>query len=91
MAYIGSFIGFYVNNYIILVVFFRGMRGMVYIALNGSMSGFNRSRMDLFTKRFTKLIERIRGEIRITYWVYEVWVIIWKDFKSMRELMEWEF
>ena len=74
MAYIGRFIGFYVNDYIILVVFFRGMRGVGYIALNGSMSGFNRSRMDLFAKRFTKLRERIRGEIRITYWVYEVWL-----------------
>ena len=72
MAYIGRFIGFYVNDYIILVVFFRGMRGVLYIALNGSVSGFNRSRMDLFTKRFTNLIEGCRGEIRITYWVYEV-------------------
>ena len=72
MAYIGRFIGFYVNDYIILVVFFRGMRGMVYIALNGSVRGFNRSRMDLFTKRFTTHIEGIRGEIRITYWLYEV-------------------
>ena len=25
---------------------------MVYIALNGSVRGFNRSRMDLFTKRY---------------------------------------
>ena len=74
MAYIGRFIGFYVNVYIILVVFFRGMRGMVYIALNGSVRGFNRSRMDLFTKRFTTHIEGIRGEIRITYWLYEVWL-----------------
>ena len=72
MAYIGRFIGFYVNDYIILVVFFRRILGVGYIALNGSVRGFNRSRMDLFTKRFTKLRERIRGEIRITYWVYEV-------------------
>ena len=60
MAYIGRFIGFYVNDYIILVVFFRGMRGVGYIALNGSVRGFNRSRMDLFTKRFTKCVEGIR-------------------------------
>ena len=74
MAYIGSFIGFYVNDYIMLVVFFRRILGVGYIALIGSVRGFNRSRMDLFTKRFTNLIERIRGEIRITYWVYEVWL-----------------
>ena len=74
MAYIGSFIGFYVNDYIMLVVFFRRILGVGYIALIGSVRGFNRSRMDLFTKRFTNLIEGCRGEIRITYWVYEVWL-----------------
>ena len=72
MAYIGRFIGFYVNDYIILVVFFRRILGVGYIALSGSVRWFNRSRMDLFTKRFTNLIEGCRGEIRITYWVYEV-------------------
>ena len=72
MAYIGSFIGFYVSVYIILVVFFRRILGVGYIALIGSVRGFNRSRMDLFTKRFTNLREGCRGEIRITYWVYEV-------------------
>ena len=72
MAYIGSFIGFYVIVYIILVVFFRRILGVGYIALIGSVRGFNRSRMDLFTKRFTNLREGCRGEIRITYWVYEV-------------------
>ena len=60
MGWIGSFIGFYVIVYIILVVFFRGMRGMVYMALSGSVRGFNRSWMDLFTKRFTKLTEGVR-------------------------------
>ena len=57
MGWIGSSIGYYVNVYIILVVFFRGMRGGGYIALSGSMRGFNRSWMDLSTKRFTKLRE----------------------------------
>ena len=74
MAYIGRFIGFYVNDYIMLVVFFRRILGVGYIALIGSVSGFNRSRVDLFTKRFTNLIEGCRGEIRITYWLYEVWL-----------------
>ena len=57
MGWIGSFIGFYVNDYIYLVVFFRGMRGGVYMALSGSVRGFNRSWMDFITKRFTKLTE----------------------------------
>ena len=30
---------------------------MVYMALSGSVRGFNRSWIDLFTKRFTKLRE----------------------------------
>ena len=54
MGWIGRFIGFYVNVYIILVVFFSGMRGVGYVALNGSVRGFNRSWMDLFTKTNTK-------------------------------------
>ena len=57
MARVLAFIGFYVIVYIILVVFFRGMRGGGYIALSGSVRGFNRSWMDLSTKRFTKLTE----------------------------------
>ena len=72
MAYIGRFIGFYVNVYIMFGNIFRRILGVGYIALNGSVRGFNRSRMDLFTKRFTNLREGCRGEIRITYWVYEV-------------------
>ena len=74
MAYIGSFIGFYVIVYIILVVFFREMRGMVYMALSGSMRGFNRSWIDLSTKRFTKCVEGMRG----LYMVSVGLVIIWK-------------
>lgn len=38
------------------------------MALNGSVRGFNRSWIDLFTKRFTNLIDGIRGVIHITYW-----------------------
>ena len=59
MGWIGSFIGFYVNVYIILVVFFRRMRGGLYMALSGSVRGFNRSWIDFITKRFTKLTEGI--------------------------------
>ena len=46
--------GFYVNVYIILVVFFGEVCGMGYMALSGSMRGFNRSWIDLFTKKNTK-------------------------------------
>ena len=60
MARVLAFIGFYVIVYIILVVFFREMRGGGFIALSGSVRGFNRSWIDLFTKRFTKLREGIR-------------------------------
>ena len=44
---------------------------MVYMALSGSMRGFNRSWMDLLTKRFTKCVEGnrgIRGEYIELYW-----------------------
>ena len=57
MGWIGSFIGFYVNVYIILVVFFGRIWDVLYMALSGSVRGFNRSWMDLSTKRFTKLTE----------------------------------
>ena len=60
MGWIGSFIGFYVIVYIILVVFLGEVCGVLYMALSGSMRGFNRSWIDLFTKRFTKCVEGIR-------------------------------
>ena len=72
MGWIGSFIGFYVNVYIILVIFFRGMRGVGYMALSGSVRGFNRSWMDLSTKRFTKLTEGNREKYVTRIGVYGI-------------------
>lgn len=63
MARVLAFRGFCVNVYIIFSSILYGVLGIPYMALSGSVRGFNRSWMDLSTKRFTNLREGIRGVV----------------------------